>query len=124
MRVRSDVIWWLKDGGLVRTERLTSNRAIRVKRWRVVVPTTGSRWQTINENGERTDTFDGPDGRLAVTLRHADWPYTISGRATGNTADGRGARGQRAAASGIRDAGSHAAAGRGAQLDAALTRIG
>ncbi|OLC46511.1 MAG: hypothetical protein AUH43_13740 [Acidobacteria bacterium 13_1_40CM_65_14] len=93
MSVRSDVIWWLKDGGLVRTERLTANRAMRVKRWRVVVPTTGSRWQTINENGERTDTFDGPDGRLAVTLTHADWPYTISGRATGNTAGGRGARG-------------------------------
>ena len=64
-----------------------------MKRWRVVVPTPGSRWQTINENGERTDTFDGPDGRLAVTLTRADWPYTISGRATGNTADGRGARG-------------------------------
>ena len=28
-----------------------------------------------------------------MTLTHADWPYTISGRATGNSADGRGARG-------------------------------
>jgi len=33
------------------------------------------------------------EGRLAVALTHADFPFTIAARATGNGADGRGARG-------------------------------
>jgi hypothetical protein len=37
--------------------------------------------------------FEGPEGRLAATLTHADWPYTISVRVTGNAPDGRGRRG-------------------------------
>jgi len=44
----------------------------------------------------RTNTFSGPgpnDPHLAVTLLQVDWPYTIELRATGNGADGRGARG-------------------------------
>lgn len=90
--IQSDVEWWLKDGGLVRTERLMVERPMRLRRWRVGVPTTGSRWQTAIENGARTDTFEGPEGRLAVTLTRADWPSTIVVRATGNGADGRGAR--------------------------------
>jgi hypothetical protein len=59
----------------------------------VVIPTTGTRPQTTVENGARTDTFDGPDGRFDVALTQADWPYTITVRATGNSPDGRGARG-------------------------------
>jgi hypothetical protein len=91
--IQSDVVWWLKDGGLERTERLTAARPLRVKRWRVAVPVTGDRSQTSVENGVRSDNFDGRDGRLAVTLTQADWPYTIAIRATGSSADGRGARG-------------------------------
>jgi hypothetical protein len=91
--IHSDVEWRLEDGGIVRTERLSAARPVRLRRWRVVVPTTGSRWQTTVENGARTDTFDGPDGQLGVTLTQVDWPYTIAGRATGDSADGRGARG-------------------------------
>ena len=40
--IQSDVEWWLKDGGLVRTERLLTTRPMRLRRWHVVVPTTGS----------------------------------------------------------------------------------
>jgi hypothetical protein len=92
--IQSDVIWWLQDGGwLERTERLTASRAVRLKRWRVAVPVTGDRWRTTSAGGVRTDTFEGRDGTLAVALTQADWPYTIAVRATGNGADGRGARG-------------------------------
>jgi hypothetical protein len=59
----------------------------------VAVPVTGSRATMAVQNGVRTDTFAGAEGRLAVTVVHADWPYTIGVRATGNGADGRGARG-------------------------------
>ena len=41
----------------------------------------------------RTDTFDGVDGRFVVSVPRIDWPSTSSLRATGNAADGRGARG-------------------------------
>jgi hypothetical protein len=58
------------------------------------VPVTGSRWHVSTAaDGVRTDTFDGTEGRLAATLTHVDWPYTISVLATGNAPDGRGARG-------------------------------
>jgi hypothetical protein len=89
----SDVTWWLKGDGLERTERLLASREVRVKRWWVVIPVTGGRWQTTTDGAVRRDTFEGPDGRLAAALTHADWPYTISVRATGDAADGRGARG-------------------------------
>jgi hypothetical protein len=91
--IQSDVTWWLKENGLERTERLLASREVRIRRWRVVIPVTGSRWRTSTDSSGRADTFDGPDGRLAVALTHADWPYTISVRATGDAPDGRGARG-------------------------------
>jgi hypothetical protein len=91
--IQCDVGWWLEDGFLARTERLVATRPVRIRRWHLVVPATGSRWQTTTQSGMRTDTFDGPDGRLEVTVTRADWPYTISTRATGNSPDGRGARG-------------------------------
>jgi hypothetical protein len=72
---------------------MTVNRDVRIKRWRVVIPVTGSRWRTSTADAVRSDVFEGREGRLAATLTHADWPYTISIRATGDAPDGRGARG-------------------------------
>jgi hypothetical protein len=92
--LQSDVEWKLEgDDTLVRTERLTVVRPLRVKRWRVVVPTTGSRSTTSMLNGVRTDTFEGIEGRLTVSVPRIDWPSAWTLRATGNAADGRGARG-------------------------------
>jgi hypothetical protein len=95
--LQSDVEWTLDgdtDGDtIVRTERLTASRPLRVKRWRVTVPTMGDRSTTMMLNGVRTDTFDGADGRLVVAVPRIDWPSTSTLRATGNAADGRGARG-------------------------------
>src|SRR5215510_14092799 len=91
--LQSDVEWTLDGVTLVRTERLTARRPLTVKRWRVSVTTTGTRATTSSQDGIRTDVFDGPDGRLAVSVPRIDWPATWSVRATGNAADGRGARG-------------------------------
>ncbi|HEV2984905.1 MAG TPA: hypothetical protein VGX46_10965, partial [Vicinamibacterales bacterium] len=60
--LQSDVAWALDGDTLVRTERLTASRPLRVKRWYVIVPVTGSRSTTSTRNGVVTDTFDGPDG--------------------------------------------------------------
>lgn len=91
--LQSDVEWALDGETLVRTERLTAARPLRVKRWHVIVPSTGNRSTTSMENGLRTDTIDGVDGRFTVSVPRIDWPATWAVRATGNTADGRGARG-------------------------------
>jgi hypothetical protein len=91
--LQSDVEWTLDGDTLVRTERLTTARPLRLKRWRVSVTTTGTRTATSSQGGTRTDTFDGPDGRLTVSVPRIDWPSTWTVRAAGNAADGRGARG-------------------------------
>jgi hypothetical protein len=91
--LQSDVAWALDGDTLVRTERLTASRPLRVKRWYVIVPVTGSRSTTSTRNGVVTDTFDGPDGRFIVSLPRIDWPNTRTLRATGDSAEGRGARG-------------------------------
>jgi hypothetical protein len=91
--LQSDVAWALDGDTLVRTERLTASRPLRVKRWYVIVPVSGSRATTSTRNGVSTDTFDGVDGRFIVSLPRIDWPTTRTLRATGNSADGRGARG-------------------------------
>jgi hypothetical protein len=90
--LQSDVEWTLDGDTLVRTERLTAARPLRIRRWRVSVTTTGSRVTTSSQGGIGTDLFDGPDGRLAVSVPRIDWPATWTVRATGNAADGRGAR--------------------------------
>jgi hypothetical protein len=94
--LQTDVEWKLDGETLLRTERLTATRPVVIRKWRAVVPTTCGRGATTFERGVRTATFDCSRDdirRFIVTLPHADWPYTIGIRATGNGADGRGARG-------------------------------
>jgi hypothetical protein len=88
----SEVEWRIDGASLVRTERLVAARPIKVRRWRVVVPSTGMRWIDYAAGTVRTDTFDGPDGTLAVTLLRADWPFGTSRQPTGSGPEGRGAR--------------------------------
>jgi hypothetical protein len=90
--IESAVEWTIDGPRLVRTERLTSNRAVRVRRWRVSVPTTGTAWLTEFKDGTRTNTFLGPEAALSVAVPAADWPCTVRGEATGNAPVGRGAR--------------------------------
>jgi hypothetical protein len=89
----SAVEWRLERSTLVRSEQLTSDRPLMVRRWAVAVPTTANRWTVETVGGARTDHFAGREGRLAVALTHSDWPYTISSLATEDTALSRGARG-------------------------------
>lgn len=94
--VQSEVEWRLDGDELIRTERLLAPRGTHLRRWRVAVPVTGSVSTVSFAKGIRTDTFSDAGtagGYLSVTLPRVDWPYTIDIRATGNGADGRGARG-------------------------------
>jgi hypothetical protein len=89
----SDVVWRLDGGSLVRTERLTASQPLAIRRWSVAVPTSASRWITETTAGARVDRFEGREGRLDVTVAHSDWPLAFSGRATEDSALGRGTRG-------------------------------
>jgi len=91
--LQSEVEWRLDRDTLIRTERLIAARPLRITRWRFVVPSTGGRFATSTQDGARTDTFESTDGRLTVSLPRIDWPVALTIRATGNAADGRGARG-------------------------------
>jgi hypothetical protein len=93
-QITSQVEWKLEGRALVRSEQLTASRPIRIARWRVAVPTTGSSVATDVSEGIRTDTFTWRDGRLGVSVVRSDWPFTISVLAApGDTPLGRGARG-------------------------------
>ena len=92
--ITSQVVWKLEGRALVRTERLTASRPIRIVRWRVAVPTTGSSVTTDVSEGIRTDLFTGREGRLGVSVVRSDWPCAMSVMAApGDTPLGRGARG-------------------------------
>jgi hypothetical protein len=91
--LEADVEWRLEGARLTRSERLTARRPVAIRRWRVIVPSTGTRWLTYTAGTVRTDVLDGPEGVLEVSVQQADWPYGTSRTSTsGSTPEGRGAR--------------------------------
>ena len=88
----AQVEWRLAGSSLTRTEQLTASAPMVIRAWRVVVPSTGSQWETTT-GSPRTDAISGNEGRLAVTVTQSDWPISIRGFAPGDSPSGRGARG-------------------------------
>ena len=88
----AQVEWRLDGSSLTRTEQLTASAPMVIRAWRVVMPSTGSQWETTT-GSPRTDVISGTEGRLAVTVTQSDWPISIRGVATGDSPLGRGARG-------------------------------
>lgn len=89
----SEVSWKLEGDTLIRSETITASRAMTVKRFSVLFPSTGGRSATRLENGRRIDRFTGPEGTLEVTISEASLPLETTLEATGNSSLGRGARG-------------------------------
>ena len=90
--ISSEVNWRLLPDKLERTETLTANKVVKIKRWWVAVPTTADRSRTDFNKDGRTDFFDGREGTLKVTAT-ADWEFTTSLIATGDSKLGKGALG-------------------------------
>ncbi|HSC29324.1 MAG TPA: hypothetical protein VLD67_18755, partial [Vicinamibacterales bacterium] len=91
--ITSEVEWRLDGRRLTRVERLTASRPLEIRRWRLVLPSTGDRWEATTAAGARRDTIAGREGTLAVSIVNSDWPCPVTGLATGDSAGGRGARG-------------------------------
>jgi hypothetical protein len=91
--ITAAVEWRLEGDVLVRTERLTASRAVRIAKWSVTVPSTGAELTTTLNDGARVDVIAGREGTLRVAVEQSDWPYSISAYAAGESPLGRGARG-------------------------------
>jgi hypothetical protein len=95
----SEVTFALEGGGegggdtLVRSETITATRAVSLRRFAVVFPSTGGEVATRFEDGRRIDRFVGPESALEVGISDTNLPLAITVQATGNAPAGRGARG-------------------------------
>lgn len=89
----SEVVWRIDKGTLTREETLSAAKPLRIRRWRLAVPTTYDRVETTVNNKTRTDRFNSKDGSLEVSMVHASFPITTELFATGNSPLGRGVKG-------------------------------
>lgn len=80
----SEVIWRIVGNKLERTETLTSDKDLKIKRWWVAVPTTADRSRAEFSGNRRIDVFDGREGTLKVSA-NTDWPVVISFEAAGDS---------------------------------------
>ncbi len=108
--ILSEIVWHLEGSTLTRDETLKSTEPITIRRWWIAVPTTAAHNESSLVGGRRIDHFHFSQDRtdhsitnlaitnLAITnlaiTGWADWPLKISLLATGDTALGRGARGE------------------------------
>lgn len=90
--IKSEVIWRIDGNKLTRTETLTANKDIKLRRWWVAVPTTADSEKLDLKGGHRTDVFTGRDGILKVAAT-ADWQFETSLLATGDSKLGKGVLG-------------------------------
>jgi hypothetical protein len=89
----AEVNWKIEGTTIVRTETITSSKQIKIRRFWVIVPTSGDRSSTRFENNIRADQFDSPEGSLEVSVAATDFPLNVSTVATGNSNLGKGNRG-------------------------------
>ena len=89
----TEVSWKLEGDTLTRSETIKASKAVSLKRFSVLFPSTGTQVATRVEDGRRTDRFTGPEGTLEVTISEASVPLETTLEATGNSPLGRGARG-------------------------------
>src|SRR4030095_1181451 len=86
----SEVVWRIENGSLIREETLNSNHPIRIRNWRLAVPSAYAKVETETINGLRVDRFYSPDGALEVSLSNATFPVSEAVLATGNGVLGKG----------------------------------
>ena len=89
----SEVVWRIDKGTLTREETLSSKQPLKIRSWRLAVPTTYDRAETLLNNKTRTDRFSSKEESLEVSMVHANFPMTTELFATGNSPLGRGVKG-------------------------------
>ena len=88
----TEVTWRIENGTLERTETLSSNQPVNIRRWWLAVPTSHDRVETLETTELRIDRFSSKSGKLSVqrTGNFAVWTSIV---AAGDSALGRGVHG-------------------------------
>jgi hypothetical protein len=89
----SEVVWRIDKGTLTREETLSAKQPLKIRSWRLAVPTTYDHVETLLNNKTRTDRFSSAEESLEVSMVHANFPVTTEIFATGNSPLGRGVKG-------------------------------
>jgi hypothetical protein len=89
----SEVIFRIDGETLTRQETLTASEPLTIRRWRLVVPTTAPRLTHPFRESQKWTRLESADGVLELQSPTAQWPLQESIRATGDSLEGRGARG-------------------------------
>jgi hypothetical protein len=90
--ITAKVVWRLLPNSLERTESLTAEKDLKIRRWWVAIPTTADR-SSVSMNGDaRTDIVSGREGTLKITAK-ADWKFRTSLLATGDSRESKGVLG-------------------------------
>lgn len=91
--ITAQVDWKIAGDSLLRAETLSVSKPTAIRRFWVIVPTTGTHDATRFEDGRRVDRFDSAEGALEVAVTRSDWPIQMELYATGDSALGKGSRG-------------------------------
>ena len=91
--LKSEVVWRIENGVLVREETLSSKQPVNISRWWMAVPTSHDRAETRVTGGIRVDRFSSKRGQLEVKLSDTTFPIQTSIKATGDSPLGRGVHG-------------------------------
>jgi hypothetical protein len=89
----SEIVWRIEKGTLTREETLSAKQPLKIRSWRLAVPTTYDHVETLVNNNTRTDRFSSTKESLEVSMVHANFPLTTELFATGNSPLGRGVKG-------------------------------
>src|SRR5215211_4016498 len=89
----SEVVWRIENGTLTREETLSSKQPVKIRRWRLAVPTTHNNIDLQTSNGLKLIRFKSRSGSLDVSVVEKNFPIVGTFLATGETALGRGVHG-------------------------------
>jgi hypothetical protein len=89
----TEVNWKIESTTIVRTETITASKQINVRRFWIVVPSSGSENSISFDGAIRTDQFDSAEGSLQVSVTSSDFLFRAAIFATGNSNLGKGNRG-------------------------------
>lgn len=89
----TEIVWSFAGDKLTRSEKISSTKPVAIRRFWVAVPSTGATAFTSMEGPHRTDTLEGEEGNLQVSLEQSSFPMKIWVQATGDSPLGKGSRG-------------------------------
>jgi hypothetical protein len=91
--ITSTVTWSIDEGTLARDETITATKRVGVKRLWMAIPSRADQLSTSFSGGARSDRLAAAEGTIEIRVAASTLPIFISTLATGDTKQGRSARG-------------------------------